>query len=143
MTKGNPKWEKWEKEIQALYGLDSAPGSGNQFNAPGDAVNNTNPHESSFRLFIDCKYTEKLSYSLTRRLWETWSERAAEHGKRPAIAIRWDNEMLLHPKDVVVIDPNDLAELIAKAEKLDAIEKAYRASARAIPIEEGQPHYGF
>jgi hypothetical protein len=125
MTKGNPKWERWEKAIQETFGLDSAPGSGNQFNAPGDAVNNTNPHEGGFRLFVDCKFTEKLSYSLKRADWEKWCERAAEAGKRPAMAIRiWPNE-LVGPMDAVVISVDDLAELLSKAEKLDAIDKAY------------------
>lgn len=126
MTKGNPKWEKWEHDIQELFGLDSCPGSGNQFNAPGDAVSNATPHDSSFRLFVDCKYTSKLSYSLTRLMWEKWSARAAEAGKRPAIAIRWDNDMLLSPKDVVVVDPNDLAELLDAALRLEQSRQLYQ-----------------
>jgi hypothetical protein len=130
MTKGNPDWEKWEKYVQDLLGLDSSPGSGNQFNAPGDAVDNSTPHANAFRLFIDCKFTEKLSYSIKRQTWEEWEDKADEVGKRPALAIRIFPKEMICPIDLVVIGMNDFAELKAKADKLDEIERLYKMAVR-------------
>jgi hypothetical protein len=132
MTRKLPGWAQWEEDIQELFGLDGTICSGNKFHDPGDAVSRDNPHDGTFRLFVDCKYTEKLSYSFRRADWEKWTERAAERGMRPAMAVRIWPRGLIGPADAMIVSVDDLAELITKAEKLDEIEKAYRGMPRRL-----------
>lgn len=108
-----PTWEQWEHHVQEVLGLSSTPGSGNQFHSPGDAVDTG--HDSIFPLIADCKATKNHSYSITRKFWEQWSQKAAEDGKRFIAAVRLWPRGDRTPTDVVVIGLDDFAELLAMA----------------------------
>lgn len=121
-----PSWEAWEQQLQADLGLDSTICSGNQWNDQGDASDNTAPQDSSFRLLVDAKYTEKLSYSLALRNWHQWRAAAVELGKRPIIAVRYWARGVGVPTDVVVMDYDDFQELREKAALYDTGERLVR-----------------
>lgn len=112
------KWEDWEQEVQRRLGLSATVCSGNKWNDVGDATDNSNPHDSSFRPLIDCKYTSKLTFGLHSKILEKWVVTAEEAGKRAMLAIRfgpssvsgsvnWQNH------DYVVMTMEDFEELMA------------------------------
>lgn len=110
-----PTWEQWEANLQELLGLDATICSGNQFYDIGDAADHANPNDVSFRLLVDCKYTEHLSWSLRAKEVGQWVDRAAEVGKRGMMAIRlWPRGALL-PRDYVVLTADDFAEIYERA----------------------------
>lgn len=103
-------WQRHERDIQDLLGLDSTPASGSQFNAPGDAVDHRHPTNTCFPLLADCKCTEKLSYSLNRKFLLDQTEQAAEIGRRFIMPVRFQHEH--QHEDYVVIGLDDFAELM-------------------------------
>jgi hypothetical protein len=112
-----PSWQAWEQEIQSKLGLDSTICSGNKWNDIGDATDNNSPRDDSFRLLVDCKQTDKFSFSLKRADFEDWLERGLEKGKRALLAIRlWPRE-LIDPMDVVVIGLDDFCELLERVKQ--------------------------
>ena len=123
-------WREWEHHVQEVLGLDSTPASGNQFNAPGDAVDNRHPSESGFPLLVDCKFTEKMSYPLNLINARLWLLRGIERGKRAILAIRILPPSFEHPGDFVVISLDDFAELLEKARENEpehdwAVDRTY------------------
>src|ERR1700756_20523 len=107
-------WQAWEYEIQNKLGLDSTICSGNKWNDIGDATDNNNPQDDSFRLLVDCKQTENFSFSLKISNLEGWFERGLEKGKRALFAIRLWPRGLIDPMDVVVIGLDDFCELLER-----------------------------
>jgi hypothetical protein len=114
-----PGWQAHEKHVQDLLELDSTPGSGNQFYAPGDAVDNRHQQQSSFAVLADCKYTEKGSFSVNHHFMAQQTDRATEAGKRFVMPIRFFHRGARHPDDYVVLGLDDFAELLTKARTLD------------------------
>jgi hypothetical protein len=108
-------WEVFEQDVQTLFGLDSNPGSGNQWNAPGDAVDNNHPSETVFPLLFDCKDTELKGYRLTPAWLKAQHDRALGLGKRFAMPLRFRDKRSGRHHDYVVMDLNDLAELMELA----------------------------
>ena len=108
-----PTWKHWEHHVQEVLGLSSTPASGAKWQAPGDAVDTG--HDSVFPLIVDAKTTKNHSYSITRKFWEQWSQKAAEDGKRFIAALRLWPPGARTPTDVVVIGFDDFAELLAMA----------------------------
>lgn len=117
LTRHQPGWQAHEKHVQELLGLDSTPGSGNQFNAPGDAVDHRHPRESSFPVLADCKYTEKGSYSVNHHFMAQQSDAAAAIGRRFVMPIRFYHRGALAPDDYVVMGLDDFAELLERASR--------------------------
>lgn len=114
-----PGWEQWEHDARDLFGLSSTICSGNQFQDPGDAVDRSNPHESHFRMLVDCKFTEAESYSVNIKKWMQWFRKGEELGKRAVIAVRLWPRGLPQPVDVVMIGADDFAELLNKARQFE------------------------
>jgi len=110
-----PTWEQWERDLQERLGLDSTPASGARWQAPGDAVDNSHPQDSSFALLLDAKLTEKISYSIGRKFWNQWQAKAAEAGKRFIMPIRMWPRGEAKPTDVVVVGLDDFVELVEMA----------------------------
>jgi hypothetical protein len=108
-----PAWKRFETEVQQLLGLSSTVSSGNQFNDPGDGVNNLRIDQHPFPLIVDCKYTERASMSLKRDDLKQWEERSAEMGKRFAMPIRFARSpMGLLVNDYILLGLHDFAELL-------------------------------
>jgi len=108
MTKGNPKWEQFEKSVRSLLKLRSTPGSGNQWHDVSDGVS---VPADPYKVMVDCKFTESKSYSLGGKLLQDWWERATELGYHFALPVRLDG----HPgriKEWVTIPLDDYAELV-------------------------------
>jgi hypothetical protein len=106
-------WKAHEKHIQKLLGLDSTPGSGNQFYAPGDAVDNRHASQCVFPILADAKCTDKGSFSLNHHFMVQQTDRATELGKRFVMPVRFDGGP--HPDDYVVLGLDDFAELLELA----------------------------
>jgi hypothetical protein len=106
-----PGWQEFETHVQQLLGLDSTPASGGRFHAPGDAVDHHHPTQSRFPLFADCKFTQRLSFSLNRHFLLQQSERAVELGKRFILPLRFWHHHNAY-EDYVVLRLDDFAELM-------------------------------
>lgn len=105
-------WEQHERDIQVILGLDSTICSGNKFHDPGDAVDHD--RESVFPIVADCKFTEGKSFSVSRKVLEQWSDKAAEMGKRFIMPVRLCPRGT-DPQDYVVLGLHDFAELLSLA----------------------------
>jgi hypothetical protein len=110
-----PGWEQWEHDVQETLGLDATICSGSKFNDIGDATDNCPPQDDSFRLLVDCKYTEAASHSVTAKFMGQWVDRATEHGKRFVLALRLWPRGAYGPRDYVVLTLDDFAELLGLA----------------------------
>lgn len=110
-----PQWEQWEEEIQNRWGLSSTVCSGNQFHDPGDAVSRGTPYDH-FRLMVDCKYTDKQSFSLRARTLKQWLTTGMSRGKISILAIRFSGKSDT-PTDWVVLSLDDFEELWEKARR--------------------------
>lgn len=108
MTKGNPKWEQFERSVQNLLDLRSTPGSGNQWHDVSDGVSRP---EDPYKLMVDCKYTESKSYSLNGKALQDWYDKATELGYRFALPVRLDGSAG-RTKEWVTIPLDDYAELV-------------------------------
>lgn len=116
MTKGNPKWEQFERSVQELLGLRAIPGSGNQWHDISDGVSRPS---DPYKVMVDCKFTERSSYSLNGPLLQRWWDRATELGFHFALPVRLDG-VGGRPKEWVTIPLDDYAELVDIARKHNA-----------------------
>lgn len=107
-------WEQHERYIQSVLGLEATISSGSKFYDPGDAVDYN--REAAFPLVADCKYTERKSFSVTRKALEQWEEKASEIGKRFIMPVRMCPPHS-EPYDCVVLSLHDFAELLALARR--------------------------
>lgn len=103
-------WERHERDMQQMFGLDSTITSGNKFFDPGDGV--TRDREAPFPLYADCKCTEHSSISLKVLALRQYAIRATELGKRFIMPIRFHIVAEDSHDDWVLIQAHDLAELI-------------------------------
>lgn len=108
-------WQQHERDIQQLLSLDSTPASGSQFYAPGDAVDNRPRQDSVFPLLADCKFTEKLSFSLNNHFLVDQVERAQSLGKHFILPVRFWHPNAAAPQDYIVATADDFAELYERA----------------------------
>lgn len=118
-----PAWEQFEHDVQEMLGLDATICSGNKFNDIGDATDNRPPGDDSFRLLIDCKYTEQVSFSVGAKFMGQWVDRATEWGKRFVLAIRFLPRGASSPREYVVLTLDDFAELLEAARRADQSSK--------------------
>lgn len=114
-------WERWEHDVQELLGLDATPASGARFQAIGDGVDNHHPADTVFPLIVDCKATEKGSFSLKSKDLQQWHANAMALGKRFAMPIRFWNRGNNRSADYILLGINDFAELLelARGRRLD------------------------
>lgn len=106
-------WERHEREVAEMLGLDRTITSGNKFFDQGDAVTRGRSHP--FPLYVDCKYTEHSSISVRLLHLRQWSEQAAEQGKRFLLPIRFHVKAEGTDDDWAMISLHDLKELMDKA----------------------------
>jgi hypothetical protein len=106
-------WQKHESDLQEALNLSPTVGSGNQFHDIGDGSTIHN-RLVDFPMVIDCKCTEKKSYSLSSELLEDWLRRAEEQGKMFLLPVRFQHAKV---KDYVVIQLDDLLMLLLYAKK--------------------------
>ena len=83
----NTNWYKWEKEVADAFGVEPTPGSGNQDWQKCDVVTD--------EFLIDCKDTDKTSYSLKKDLFDKYKPVAALEGKEFMMAINLDGEKVV------------------------------------------------
>lgn len=119
-------WEKWESDVQDALGLRGTVSSGSKFYDISDGVGTD--YDSDFRLMADAKCTEKGSYSIKWDFMSQWIEKAAQHGTRFILPIRFNNGKGLNT-DYVALSFDDFCEIekAAKSEftsdEIDLIEK--------------------
>jgi Holliday junction resolvase len=105
--------------------------SGNKFEKLDVQTKRDNTH---WRFLIECKETQKASYSIKRELWEYINNRAYERSSemRPCLAIRFNSPNIeQHPvehkipvdqikvlRDIAVVDLHDLIELVEEIKEL-------------------------
>ena len=107
-------WKAWEHEAARALGLDLTVSSGSQFYDKGDAT--TRGRDDPFPLQVDCKLTERGSFSLNNKVLQKWHRQAAEAGKRFIMPIRF-----LTPQradDYVLMSFHDFIELRDNANRL-------------------------
>jgi hypothetical protein len=109
VTKGNPKWEQFEHEVQDVLDLRSTPGSGNQWHDPSDGRSRP---DDPYKLMVDCKHTESASYSLAAPMLQGWLDKAAELGYRFALPVRMEGGASVRTRQWVAIPLDDYAELV-------------------------------
>jgi hypothetical protein len=112
MTK-SPSWQQWEQEIAERWGLRATVCSGNQFQDPGDATSEGSPYDP-FRLLVDCKHTDKKSFSLKHTILRQWYVTAMLRGKVGVFALRFEGNPEDHT-DWVILSREDFEELWTKA----------------------------
>lgn len=100
-----PKWQRHEREVADILGLRRTITSGNKWYDPGDGTS-----RGRFPLYVDCKCTEKGSFSLKLDTLNDLQFRAAEMGRRLILPVRFHPDV--GPQDYVVIGLHDFAELL-------------------------------
>lgn len=83
----NEDWYKWEEEVARLFDTKPTPGSGNQDWQKGDVVTED--------YILDCKNTDKDSYSIKNSLFEKYEKIAALEGKNFAVALNLNGRKLI------------------------------------------------
>ncbi len=79
-------WYRWEEEVANHFGVKPTPGSGNQDWQKCDVVTD--------EYLIDCKNTDKNSYSLKKDLFDKYKPIAALEGKEFVVAVNLNGEKL-------------------------------------------------
>jgi hypothetical protein len=107
-------FEKHEKHVQELLGLDATIASGSKFHDPGDGVSRNHYLDEIYRLYAEAKCTEQKSFSLKREDVASYAQRAREYGKTFCMPIRF-----VEPEcytDYVVLRLEDFAEILSLAQ---------------------------
>lgn len=86
----NTDWYRWESKVASDLNTHPVVGSGNTDFQKGDVVDS--------HWFIDCKYTDKESYSVKNSLREKYEEKAALEGRDFVMALN------LNGKKYAVVD---------------------------------------
>lgn len=105
-------WEAWESYANRALGLSATVASGSQAHDPGDGVDRRHHSETDYALMVDCKYTEKKSFSLNGKLMAQYVQRAAEAGKRFILPVRLVDRGGLEVHDYVVVPLQDYVTLL-------------------------------
>jgi Holliday junction resolvase len=123
---------KHEKEVAEWWPEASTTiSSGNKFEKLDVQTKRDDTH---WRFLIECKETQKLSYSIKRELWDYVVSRAYERSSemRPCLAIRFNSpnieqypvehevpvENIKVLNDIAVVDLHDLIELVEEVKEL-------------------------
>lgn len=103
-------WERHEKDVAEMFGLDQTLCSGSKFHDIGDATHRG--RSFPFPVIADAKYTEHSSFSVKLLQLRQWGTRAAEQGKRFIMPIRFHIVADGTQEDWVLLKAHDLAELL-------------------------------
>jgi len=90
------KWQKKEKKDSVLFGGHTMPRSGGLWFMPGDV--------RTEEFLIDCKTTDKQSFSVTSKMWGKIYSEALKCRKLPCLSVQ-----LGDGTEVVVLDKNDFS----------------------------------
>jgi len=101
------RWQKKEARDAAQFSGRVTPRSGGFFSFPGDV--------KSEEFLIESKFTEKKSFSVSRRLWEKINHEAIKSRRIPILSI----ELAGNGVELVILDKNDFLSLF----KRDGINK--------------------
>ena len=104
-------WETAEQDLRDALGLDSTPGSGNQWNAPGDAVDHRHYLDTATAFIADTKSTKHKSYSLKESFLKEWTEKAMEMGKTFLLHIQFQDHDKNKKTDWVLCSLADFSEI--------------------------------
>jgi len=88
------RWQKKENKDKTLFRGKLRPRSGGFWFMPGDVTTE--------EFLIDCKSTEKKSFSITEQIWEKIYTEALKCRKLPCLSIQLGNGT-----ELVVLDKND------------------------------------
>lgn len=88
------RWQKKETKDSVSFGGKRTPRSGGLWFKPGDVTTE--------EFLIDCKSTEKKSFSITEQIWDKINTEALKCRKLPCLSIQLGNGV-----EVVVLDKND------------------------------------
>ena len=105
-------WEAWENYVNRALGLARTIASGSQAHDPGDGVDRRHHSETGYALMVDAKYTEKKSFPLVAKTMDFYVRRAAEAGKRFALAVRLVDGGGTVVHDYVVVPLQDYVALL-------------------------------
>jgi len=94
------RWELKEKNDRAILGGKRTPGSGNKWSAPGDI--------KSGDFLVECKDTEKKSYSISKARWTKIANEALFSYRLPMMSIR------IQELDLVVVAREDWLRILGK-----------------------------
>ena len=97
---GTEPWEQLEKLDAKRFGGRQQIGSGITWSAPGDV--------RTEKFLIDSKFTEKKSYSVSKKTWDKLYEEALFEYRIPILSIR------IQDLDLCLVDTQDLLNLIKK-----------------------------
>ena len=104
--------DRHEEFVAKLFGTRKTPGSGNQWAKPADG--RTDASQKGFAFAWDCKATQAASISISLEMWE--KIKVQSHNERPMIPLRFYlNDRLDQFVDLVVVDLNDVAEMLERA----------------------------
>ena len=93
----NQDWYKWEEEVANSLDGKTTPGSGNQDFFKGDFQGEN--------WFVDCKYSDKSSYSIKNSLFEKYETIAKLEGKEMIVALN------LNGRKLAVLDFDTFVEI--------------------------------
>ncbi|QDH91798.1 hypothetical protein SEA_PHRAPPUCCINO_123 [Mycobacterium phage Phrappuccino] len=116
-------WEEHEGFVNEYLGISGTPASGSQWHAEGDGVDNRHPDEAVFPLIVDCKLTEKKSFSLKAQVLEQWHQKAMLLGKRFAMPIRFWKPGSRVYADYILVGLPDFKEVLDAARQHWAHER--------------------
>ena len=94
------RWELKEKNDREILGGKRTPGSGNKWSAPGDI--------KSEDFLVECKDTEKKSYSISKARWTKIANEALFSYRLPMMSIR------IQELDLVVVAREDWLRILGK-----------------------------
>lgn len=112
--------DRHEKHVAAVLGGEQTIASGNKY----EKLDVQTPRDGTwFRPLVECKTTTKKSYSVTRTLWRDIKSRVMERSIEmiPGLAIRFENPNGHVEADLLVMDLDVVAELLANNRKIDQI----------------------
>lgn len=112
-----PGWSAWESYVNEELGLSGTPGSGNQWHAKGDGYD---PTDSEYALQVESKYTEGLSFGISRKKVNGYAKQAALAGKKFALTVRIWTRGAVEPADYAVIPFEMFVDLIKTAKEAES-----------------------
>ena len=124
-------WEMAEQDLRDALGLDSTPGSGNQWNAPGDAVDNRHHRDTKIAFMVDTKSTKHKSYSVSEKFLKEWTEKTLRLGKTFLLHIQFQDHEKQEKTDWVLCSLDDFVEIYLDPPSTE-VSQAYKELSRLL-----------
>ncbi len=97
------RWAKKEQRDAGTFNGRRVPGSGNKWNKPGDVKTSL--------FLIEDKTTEKKSFAVTQKLWDSIRRKALLSPHKTARIPLLSIELLQTGTELIVLDKNDFLQL--------------------------------